>query len=246
MRAVQSVLVAAGHLKLKYPNKHEDVLLLTSIMDVNLPKTMSHVLADTLTLINEREQMEENKTGYRVINPKAVTKGQLFGQFDPVSHEWTDGVVANTFREFAPAQSDDRKWVVFDGPIDTLWMESMNTVLDNNKKLCLMSGEIIQMSNCMNLIFEADDLSQASRLLSAELLWSEGCDECKSGYRMEENICVVSCQLSCSGARAVMSVRVATGWRRTSAWRLLSAELLWSEGCDECKSGYRMENICVG
>ncbi|KAI4494191.1 hypothetical protein M0802_009060 [Mischocyttarus mexicanus] len=89
-----------------------------------------------------------------ILNPKAVTLGELYGEVDTLTNEWRDGLLG--------FQTEDHQWVVCDGPVDAIWIENMNTVLDDNKMLCLANSERIKFTPYVHMLFEVMDLAQAS------------------------------------------------------------------------------------
>ncbi|KPA79969.1 putative dynein heavy chain [Leptomonas pyrrhocoris] len=240
MRAVNTVISAAGLMKREHPEEAEDVLLLRALRDSNAPKFLeedlllfdgiisdlfpgvqltpvdyagfaaaleeqaakmhlqptemfvkkcvqlyemsvlrhgqmavgptmggktcaTRVLQAAMTELRKAHKnlrFAEVKT--HCLNPKSITMAQLYGGFDEATAEWRDGIIGEIFRFAARDTTDARQWIIFDGPVDALWIESMNTVLDDNKKLCLISGEIIAMTPYMNCWFEVEDLAVAS------------------------------------------------------------------------------------
>ena len=58
------------------------------------------------------------------------------------------------FSVLPPDEKPEEKWITFDGPVDTLWIESMNSVMDDNKVLTLINGERIAMPEQVSLLFE--------------------------------------------------------------------------------------------
>ena len=54
------------------------------------------------------------------------------------------------------------RYVLFDGDVDALWVEDMNSVMDDNKLLTLANGERIRLQAHCALLFEVGDLQYAS------------------------------------------------------------------------------------
>jgi len=87
--------------------------------------------------------------------------GELYGEVDPFTNEWQDGLASSIIRECNAIQND-RNWIVFDGPVDALWIENMNSVLDDSMTLCLANSERIKLRQELRMLFEVADLSVAS------------------------------------------------------------------------------------
>ena len=97
--------------------------------------TILNILTETLSEVPERIQ-------YRIIkmNPKAITDQEMYGVKSEISDDWIPGVFSTLWQKCNDRKSKFYIWLTCDGPVDTIWIESLNTVLDDNKILTLANG----------------------------------------------------------------------------------------------------------
>jgi dynein heavy chain len=138
--------------------------------------TAWEILNDALNVLHKKElekdpskKDKENSTmtypavKYELINPKSITIRELYGDFDEGQPpQWVDGILSSILKKICQESKNEQRWMILDGPVDTLWIESMNSVLDDSKLLTLNNGDRIALSPSVRLLFEVENLAVAS------------------------------------------------------------------------------------
>lgn len=118
------------------------------------------------TLKNARLPADGTAVKTFVLNAKKQPLNELYGVMDPITRDWTDGILSKLFRELngplPPGKENELRLIVFDGDVDAVWVENMNSVMDDNKLLTLPNGERIRLQPHCALVCETFDLQYAS------------------------------------------------------------------------------------
>jgi len=99
---------------------------------------ISNILCECLSDIQHKHVQNR-------LNPKAFTSQEMYGVKN-MTGEWTTGIFAEIWRKANEKKANKPiNWIVCDGPVDAIWIENLNTVLDDNKVLTLANGDRLFM-----------------------------------------------------------------------------------------------------
>ncbi|KAF2182427.1 dynein heavy chain [Zopfia rhizophila CBS 207.26] len=117
------------------------------------------------TLLAALQTVEGVEGVCHVIDPKVMSKENLYGSLDSTTREWTDGLFTSILRKIVDnlrGEDSKRHWIVFDGDVDPEWVENLNSVLDDNKLLTLPNGERLNLPPNVRIMFEVETLKYAT------------------------------------------------------------------------------------
>jgi dynein heavy chain, axonemal len=80
------------------------------------------------------QNLFSEKTTLNFLNPKSVTRDELYGSINVATREWMDGLISQIFRDLANCFTVKHEYIILDGDIDAEWIESMNTVTKRSKR----------------------------------------------------------------------------------------------------------------
>jgi len=113
------------------------------------------------TLADARKLLGQNMT-VKDVNPKSISPEELYGYVTLATREWREGLLSTIMRDLGKVPNTDPKWIILDGDLDANWIESMNSVMDDNRMLTLANNERIPLKPHMRMIFEIRDLDYAT------------------------------------------------------------------------------------
>lgn len=117
--------------------------------------TIMNTLTEALTRLGNLHKLIR-------MNPKAITGPQMYGVMNNVTGEWISGVFSEIWKRSNSKSNKHISWIICDGPVDAIWIENLNTVLDDNKILTLANNERIPMTDNTKMVFEVENLNNAS------------------------------------------------------------------------------------
>ena len=160
---------------LKVEQTYETMQARHSVMIVGPSQGGKSVILNTFAAANTKLGC---KTVFTTINPKAIPVSEVYGVLNPDTREWIDGLLSKIFRNIndpsfyltnpmianavATNPGSILVPILFDGDVDAIWIESMNSVMDDSKLLTLPNSERIRLQDWCKLLFEVSDLQYAS------------------------------------------------------------------------------------
>jgi hypothetical protein len=99
----------------------------------------------------------------QIINPRCANKRHFLGSTSESSNVFIDGLLTQVMRQVLRERTPHtHHLIIFDSEIDPEWIESLNSMLDDNRLLSLPNGERIKIPHNVKFVFESRDISLAS------------------------------------------------------------------------------------